>query len=84
MLQRLNFPGCVRVTLQIKLQERTEEEAGTPQPFGTLMVIGTFGNFRIRAVVAIDVVGTVIVVCGIECAHAGGTSEDLIREFQTL
>jgi hypothetical protein len=83
LLQRLNPSSRVTTTLQIECKERAKEESRTPQPFRTLMVIASLGDSEIVAVVAVDVVGTVLLVAGVKCAHAGGTTEDLVSELET-
>ena len=48
------------------------------------MVITSLGDGKIITVITVDVVGTVVHVGWIESAHAGGTTEDSVAEFQTF
>jgi hypothetical protein len=84
VLQRFDFSSFIGTTLPVKLQESTEEKSGTPYPFRTVVVIVSFGNMEIIAVVAVDVIGAIVYVGGVKCAHTRRATENSVGKGQAL
>jgi hypothetical protein len=69
---------------QVKFEQGPAVEAQRPAPFGTLVVVTTFGSVEVGRILAVDVEGTVVVVRRIKRLHANWAEKILVRDFQSV
>jgi hypothetical protein len=68
--------------LKVESKQSAEEEAAGPLPLGTRVVVAALCSLVVVAVVAVDVVGMVLVVAGVESGHAARAEEVLVGDLE--